>query len=81
MKTYVAVVSLMLTIGCTAMPKVPETVYVPTYISCVGNRPVKPESSIPRNESVSERVRSLLIDMERMQAYEAELEAVIDGCL
>jgi len=63
------------------MPKAPETVYVPVSLSCVGERPTKPETSIPRNDSVSEQVRALLIDMERMKGYVAELEAVVEGCL
>jgi hypothetical protein len=67
--------------GCASIPKAPETVYVPVYISCVGNVPKQPDKAIPRSDSVSEQVRALLIDLERSKAYQAELMAVIDGCL
>jgi hypothetical protein len=67
--------------GCTTMPKVPETVQIPVYVSCVGERPKPPEKAIPRNDSVSEQVRAMLIDKARLEAYVAELEAVVDGCL
>lgn len=74
-------ISVLLLTGCAAMPKAPETVYVSNNVSCVGERPTKPESAIPRNDSPSEQVRALLIDMKRMEGYVAELEAVIDGCI
>jgi hypothetical protein len=81
MKTIAAFTLLMLTIGCSTLPKASETVYVPVYISCVGNVPKQPDKTIPRSDSVSEQVRALLIDMERSKAYQAELMAVISGCL
>jgi hypothetical protein len=71
----------ILLIGCSTIPKVPETVEVPVYVSCVGERPTPPEKAIPKNDSVSEQVRAMLIDNARMKAYIAELNAVIDGCV
>jgi hypothetical protein len=68
-------------IGCSTIPKPPETVQVPVYVSCVGERPAPPEKAIPKNDSVSEQVRAMLIDNARMKAYIAELNAVIDGCI
>jgi hypothetical protein len=67
--------------GCYTIPKAPETVQVPVYVSCVGERPTPPEKAIPKNDSVSEQVRAMLIDNARMKAYIAELNAVIDGCI
>jgi hypothetical protein len=67
--------------GCSTIPKAPETVQVPVYVSCVGERPHPPEKAIPKNDSVSEQVRAMLIDNARMKAYIAELNAVIDGCI
>jgi hypothetical protein len=71
----------ILLIGCSTIPKAPETVQVPVYVSCVGERPTPPEKAIPINGSVSEQVRAMLIDNARMKAYIAELNAVIDGCI
>jgi hypothetical protein len=71
----------ILLIGCSTIPKPPETVHVPVYVSCVGERPAPPEKAIPINGSVSEQVRAMLIDNARMKAYIAELNAVIDGCI
>jgi hypothetical protein len=68
-------------IGCSTIPKPPETVHVPVYVSCVGERPTPPEKAIPINGSVSEQVRALLIDNARMKGYIAQLEAVVDGCI
>jgi hypothetical protein len=68
-------------IGCSTIPKAPETVHVPVYVSCVGERPTPPEKAIPLNDSVSEQVRAILIDKARLEAYVAKLEAVVDGCL
>jgi hypothetical protein len=68
-------------IGCSTIPKAPETVQVPVYVSCVGERPTPPEKAIPLNDSVSEQVRAILIDKARLEAYVARLEAVIDGCV
>jgi hypothetical protein len=68
-------------IGCSTIPKAPETVQVPVYVSCVGERPTPPEKAIPKNDSVSEQVRAMLIDKARLEAYVAKLEAVIDGCI
>lgn len=78
---YVNIVMLCSITGCASIPKAPETVYVPVYISCVGNVPTQPDKAIPRSDSVSEQVRALLIDLERSKAYQAELMAVIDGCI
>lgn len=71
----------ILLIGCSTIPKAPETVQVPVYVTCVGERPTPPEKAIPKNDSVSERVRAMLIDNARMKGYIAQLEAVVDGCL
>jgi hypothetical protein len=71
----------ILLIGCSTIPKAPETVHVPVYVSCVGERPNPPEKAIPINDSPSEQVRAILIDKARLEAYVAELEAVVDGCL
>jgi starvation-inducible outer membrane lipoprotein len=68
-------------IGCSTIPKAPETVQVPVYVSCVGERPTPPEKAIPKNDSVSEQVRAMLIDNARMKGYIAQLEAVVDGCI
>jgi starvation-inducible outer membrane lipoprotein len=67
--------------GCSTIPKAPETVHVPVYVSCVGDRPTPPEKAIPLNDSVSEQVRAMLIDKARLEGYVAILEAVIDGCI
>jgi hypothetical protein len=71
----------ILLIGCSTIPKPPETVHVPVYVSCVGERPTPPEKAIPKNDSVSEQVRAMLIDNARLEAYVARLEAVVDGCI
>jgi hypothetical protein len=71
----------ILLIGCSTIPKSPETVQVPVYVSCVGERPTPPEKAIPKNDSVSEQVRAMLIDKARLEAYVAKLEAIVDGCL
>jgi hypothetical protein len=71
----------ILLVGCSTIPKAPETVQVPVYVSCVGERPTPPEKAIPKNDSVSEQVRAMLIDKARLEAYVAKLEAVVDGCL
>jgi hypothetical protein len=81
MKTILVLILLMLTIGCTTLPKAPDAVYVPVYISCVGNIPKQPDKAIPRSDSISEQVRALLIDLERDKAYQAELLSVIHGCI
>lgn len=71
----------ILLVGCSTIPKAPETVQVPVYVSCVGERPTPPEKAIPLNDSVSEQVRAMLIDKARLEAYVAKLEAIVDGCL
>jgi hypothetical protein len=71
----------ILLVGCSTIPKAPDTVQVPVYVSCVGERPTPPEKAIPKNDSVSEQVRAILLDNARMTAYIARLEAVVDGCL
>ena len=71
----------ILLIGCSTIPKAPETVQVPVYVSCVGERPTPPEKAVPRNDSVSEMVRAMLIDKARLEGYVAQLESVIDGCI
>jgi hypothetical protein len=67
--------------GCSTIPKAPEVAKVSVYVPCVENRPVPPEMATPIDNSPSERVRSLLIDKARLEAYVAKLEAVVDGCL
>jgi hypothetical protein len=81
MRVTIATLFVVLVTGCSTIPKVPETVYVPVYVDCVGERPTPPEKAIPANDKVSEQVRALLIDNERLKSYIAELEAVVSGCL
>lgn len=81
MKTIIILSLLMATIGCSTIPKAPDTVYVEVYKECVGDVPKQPDKAIPRSDSVSEQVRALLVDLERAKAYQAELMAVISGCL
>lgn len=67
--------------GCSTIPKAPEVATVSVYEPCVGKRPIPPEKANPSDNSASERVRAMLIDMERIRGYVAELEAVIEGCI
>lgn len=67
--------------GCESMPKAPETIYLEVYKECVGDVPQAPSPAIPINDKVSEQVRALLIDNERLKSYIAELESVVSGCL
>ena len=81
MKVLGMIVLVMGMTGCASMPKAPQTVYVEVYKECVGEVPQAPSPAIPMNDKVSEQVRAILVDNERMKAYIAELEAVVAGCL
>ena len=70
--------------GCGSAPLAPQRVEVPVFIPCVKSMPVRPEfefDQLAPGATDGEIVLALARDWPRGRRYEAELEAVIAGCL
>lgn len=75
--------SMLLLVGCVHSPTVPDVVRVPVPVRCVESVPERPEL-VSDAELLSlddyGLVVSLARDRRQRQGYEAQLEAVIEGC-
>jgi hypothetical protein len=74
---------LILLAGCATKPATVE-VKVPVYVSCVKAVPARPAFAAPvlsTDASEGEKVLAIANDTLRHFKYEAQLEAVIAGCL
>lgn len=75
--------ALLLLTACAAPPVVQE-VKVPVYRPCVTAVPARPTFETPslgRDASAGQKVLALARDLPLHLKYEAQLEAVIAGCL
>ena len=74
---------ILLLAGCATKPATIE-VKVPVYVSCVKAVPVRPAFAalaLPSDASEGEKVMAMARDTLLHFKYEAQLEAVIAGCL
>ncbi|MCE3605810.1 hypothetical protein LXA47_19695 [Massilia sp. P8910] len=80
---YLLLAALLLLTACGAAPVVQE-VKVPVYRSCVTGAPDRPAFAVRTlapDASDGEKVLALVRDLPVHLKYEAQLEAVIAGCL
>lgn len=76
----VILLALLMT-ACSAFPTKVDTVYVPVYTPCVTHIAVKPQLTfVDEARDIYFQVKALLVDRIAMQKYEADLEAVVEGC-
>ncbi|CUI04664.1 hypothetical protein BN2497_4105 [Janthinobacterium sp. CG23_2] len=83
MKYLLLAALLLLLTACAAAPVVQE-VKVPVYRSCVTAGPARPAFAVrglAPDASDGEKVLALARDLPLHLKYEAQLEAVIAGCL
>lgn len=69
--------------GCTTAPPAPVRVEVPVMVSCIGEVPARPDyasEKLPASATDGEIVLALAQDWLRGRAYEAAIEAKIEGC-
>ena len=74
---------ILLLAGCATKPPTVE-VKVPVYVSCVKEKPARPAFAFPvlaDDASEGEKVLAMARDTLLHFKYEAQLEAVIAGCL
>jgi hypothetical protein len=74
---------ILLLAGCATKPPTVE-VKVPVYVPCVTAAPARPAFAfpvLPDNASEGEKVLALARDTLFHFKYEAQLEAVVAGCL
>lgn len=74
----------MLLVGCASASPAPQLVEVPIFTPCVKSVPQRPTYEFDRLTSVAtdgEMVLALARDWSRGRKYEADLEAVLAGCL
>lgn len=90
MRNVRVVAALTLTLfalcSCSSRPAKPEVqiVKVPVAVKCIESAPVKPlfEVTLLRSEDDLDRAaKSYMIERRQRIAYEAELEALIVGCI
>ncbi|CUI09415.1 hypothetical protein BN2497_13607 [Janthinobacterium sp. CG23_2] len=75
---------LQLTIGCAVAPPVTQEIKVPVYRPCIAGVPERPAfatRTLAPDASDGEKVLALARDLPLHLKYEAQLEAVIAGCL
>lgn len=81
MRTLLVASSLALLVGCTTIPK---EVRVPVPVPCIPERPARPSLLADAELRAFDDyglVIALARDRRLRQAYEAELEAALAGCL
>lgn len=71
--------------GCGTAPPATQTVYVPTYVSCVKPeevpaRPAYEFGSARMEDTPGGRVLALARDWPVARKYEGQLEAILAGC-
>ncbi len=90
MRNVRVVAALMLTLfalcSCSLRPVKPEVqiVKVPVAVKCIESAPVKPvfEVSLLRSDDdLDKAAKSYMIERHQRIAYEAELEALVSGCV
>ncbi|HEX8610124.1 MAG TPA: hypothetical protein VF800_02455 [Telluria sp.] len=75
---------MLLTPGCTSSPPLVQEVKIPVYRSCVTEVPARPTfgtRTLAPDASNGEKILALARDLPVHLKYEAQLEAVIAGCL
>ena len=80
---YLLLAALLLLTACAGAPRVQE-VKVPVYRSCVTAAPARPTfatRTLAPDASDGEKILALARDLPVHLKYEAQLEAVIAGCL
>ena len=78
------VVFVLLVSGCGAAPPVVQEVKVPVYRPCVTANPPQPTfatRTLAPGSSNGEKILAVARDLPVHLKYEAQLEAVIAGCL
>ena len=76
--------SVLLLSGCSLLPPKVQEIQIPVIIPCVKYSPVKPNlisDADLRKLDDGNFVTALHLDRLQRQSYEAELEAVIAGCV
>ena len=90
MRNVRVVAALMLTLfalcSCCSRPVKPEVqiVKVPVAVKCIESAPVKPvfELTLLRSDDdIDKAAKSYMIERRQRIAYEAELEALVGGCV
>ena len=75
---------VLLLAGCGSAPLAPQRVEVPVFVPCVKVVPQRPAYEVNRLTLAApdgEMVLALARDWPRGRTYEAQLEAIINGCL
>lgn len=70
--------------GCSTAPPAPVRVEVPVMVPCIGEVPPRPDyefDKLPATAMSGEIILALGRDWPRGRAYEASLEAILNGCL
>ena len=78
------IILAVLVVGCTSAPPAPQRVEVPVFTPCVKSVPQRPFyefDKLPSTATDGEIVLALARDWLRGRPYEAQLEAVIAGCI
>ncbi|UOD28799.1 hypothetical protein INH39_25660 [Massilia violaceinigra] len=81
---YLLLAALLLLTACAGAPRTVQEVKVPVYRSCVAAAPARPTfatRTLAPDASAGEKVLALARDLPAHLKYEAQLEAVIAGCL
>jgi uncharacterized protein YcfL len=81
-----ASLSMLMLAGCASSPPLPSApcdpvqVFVTVPVPCVTELPKAPEKCIVAADTHPEKLRCILVDKTRQDAYMQELEAVLLSC-
>lgn len=79
-------VLLTLTVTACSNPKLPDVpippveVKIPVAVPCVKELPKRPDKCVIKDSSRPEKLRCILVDKLRNDAYAKELEAILETC-
>jgi hypothetical protein len=74
---------VLLLAGCSSMPKIPDTVYIPVTKSCIKVQPTKPEfisHEVLKTLADDKLIKQVGLELFKYENYTLELEALLKAC-
>jgi hypothetical protein len=74
---------VLLLVGCSSLPKVPEQILIPITKSCISVQPTKPDfisHEVLKTLADDKLIKQVGLELFKYEAYTAELESILKAC-